>query len=129
MFINRAAAALGENRGVRAEASDEVWSVIEPLLPPVQGKGRTWSDHRLTVEGMVCARGIKATIPERNDQIAHRRKRPGLPIDFGPDQRERYRARSDVERCFSRLKQWRGIAMRTGETARSHNTAITLPRS
>ncbi len=28
-------------------------------------------------------RGIAATIPERDDQIAHRRKRPGRPIDFG----------------------------------------------
>lgn len=26
---------------------------------------------------------IAATIPERDDQIAHRRKKPGRPIDFG----------------------------------------------
>lgn len=38
---------------MRAEISDEVWSVIEPLLPPMQGRGRPWSDHRLAVEGMV----------------------------------------------------------------------------
>ena len=31
--------------------------------------------------------GIAATIPERADQIAHRRKRPGRAIDFGEDQR------------------------------------------
>lgn len=42
-----------ENRGVGAEVSDEVWSVVEPLLPPVRGRGRPWSDHRLAVEGMV----------------------------------------------------------------------------
>ena len=30
-------------------------------------------------------RGVKATIPERDDQIAHRRKRPGRPIDFGDE--------------------------------------------
>jgi transposase len=32
--------------------SDEVWAVIEPLLPRSQGAGRPWSDHRLTVEGV-----------------------------------------------------------------------------
>lgn len=37
-------------------------------------------------------RGVAATIPERDDQIAHRRRRPGRPIDFGDEQRERYRA-------------------------------------
>jgi transposase len=37
-------------------------------------------------------RGIATTIPERDDQIAHRRKRPGRPIDFGDEQRQRYRA-------------------------------------
>nr|WP_237742639.1 transposase [Actinopolymorpha alba] len=30
-------------------------------------------------------RGIATTIPERDDQIAHRRKRPGRPIDFGDE--------------------------------------------
>ena len=32
--------------------SDEMWAVIEPLLPRSQGAGRPWSDHRLTVEGV-----------------------------------------------------------------------------
>ncbi len=38
---------------MHAEISGEVWSVIEPLLPPTRGRGRPWSDHRLAVEGMV----------------------------------------------------------------------------
>lgn len=71
-------------------------------------------------------RGIAATIPERDDQIAHRRKKPGRPIDFGDDQKARYRGRNVVERCFNKLKQWRGIAMRTDKTARSYRAAITL---
>jgi hypothetical protein len=29
--------------------------------------------------------------PERDDQIAHRRKKPGRPIAFGDKQKERYR--------------------------------------
>lgn len=71
-------------------------------------------------------RGIAATIPERDDQIAHRRRRPGRPIDFGPQQRERYRGRNVVERCFNKLKQWRGIAMRSDKTARNYRAGICL---
>ncbi len=71
--------------------------------------------------------GIAATIPERVDQIAHRRKRPpGRPIDFGDKQRERYRRRNVVERCFNKLKQWRGIAMRSDKTARNYHSALCL---
>ena len=29
-------------------------------------------------------------------------------------------------RCFNKLKQWRGIAMRTGKTARNYHAAICL---
>jgi transposase len=56
-------------------------------------------------------RGIAATIPKRDDQIAHRRKKPG---------------RNVVERCFNRLKEWRGIAMRSDKLARSYRAAICL---
>ena len=69
---------------------------------------------------------IAATIPEREDQIAHRRKRPGRPIDFGEQQQKRYRRRNVVERCFNKLTQWRGIAMRTDKTARNYRAAICL---
>ena len=72
------------------------------------------------------ARGISATIPERDDQIAHRRKRRGRPIDFGDEQRERYRGRNVVERCFNKLKQWRGIAMRSDKTARNYHAGLCL---
>lgn len=53
-------------------------------------------------------RGIKATIPERVDQLAGRRRRE-RPCGFD---RAVYRGRNVVERCFHRLKQWRGIATR-----------------
>ena len=74
-------------------------------------------------------RGIAATIPERDDQIAHRRRRPGRPIDFGPDQRERYRGRNVVEQCLNKLKQWRGISMRSDKTARNYYAGICLAAS
>lgn len=70
--------------------------------------------------------GIAATIPERDDQIAHRRKRPGRPIDFGEQQRDRYRGRNVVERCFNQLKQWRGVAMRSDKTARNYHAGLCL---
>jgi transposase len=73
-------------------------------------------------------RGIAATIPERDDQIAHRRKRRGRPIDFGQEQRVRYRGRNVVERCFNKLKQWRGIAMRSDKTARNYHAGSASPR-
>ncbi|MFJ9469776.1 IS5 family transposase [Streptomyces caniferus] len=71
-------------------------------------------------------RGIATTIPERDDQIAHRRKRPGRPIDFGDGQRQRYRGRNVVERCFNELTQWRGLAMRSDKTARNHHSGQYL---
>ena len=70
--------------------------------------------------------GIAATILERADQIAHRRRCPGRPIDFAEDQRQRYRGRNVVERCFNRLKQWRGIAMRSDKYARNYHAGLCL---
>ena len=60
------------------------------------------------------------------DQIAHRRKRPGRPTDFGDEQRERYKGRNVVERCFNFVKQWRGLASRYDKTARSYAAGICL---
>jgi hypothetical protein len=49
-----------------------------------------------------------------------------MPIDCGGAQRERYKGRNVVERCFNKLKQWRGIAMRSDKTARAYRAAIAL---
>jgi transposase len=57
-------------------------------------------------------RRIKATIPERVDQMAHRKARGsagGSPPAFAPDL---YKLCHVVERCFNRLKQIRGLATR-----------------
>src|SRR5918993_3886627 len=61
-------------------------------------------------------RGIAHTIPERVDQIDLRRRRSsagGRPPAFNP---EIYRRRNVVERCFNRLKQWRGGPPRPPQT-------------
>jgi transposase len=57
-------------------------------------------------------RGIKAVIPVKEDQKNNRRargQRGGRPPAFDPG---RYRDRNTVERCFSKLKQFRAVATR-----------------
>lgn len=51
--------------------SDEMWAVVEPLLPPRQGNGRPFNDHRKTIEG-ICWR-LRTGCPWRD-----------LPDEFGP---------------------------------------------
>ncbi|MFE0928958.1 IS5 family transposase [Streptomyces mutabilis] len=71
-------------------------------------------------------RGIAHTIPEKADQRRHRLRRGsrgGRPPGFD---RETYRRRNLVERCFNRLKGFRGIATRYDKTATSYEAAVSL---
>ncbi|BCK71694.1 hypothetical protein Srufu_056900 [Streptomyces libani subsp. rufus] len=71
-------------------------------------------------------RGVSHTIPERADQIRNRLRRGsrgGRPPAFD---KQLYKQRNVVERCFNRLKQWRGIATRYDKTAESYQAAVTL---
>ncbi len=71
-------------------------------------------------------KGAPHTIPERTDQArnrARRGSRGGRPPAFD---RQVYKHRNVVERCFNRLKQWRGIATRYDKTAQSYEAAVTL---
>jgi transposase len=55
-----------------AVLSDEMWSKIEPVLPPVKGPmGRPMRDHRLLVEGAIYR--YRTGVAWRD-----------LPADFGP---------------------------------------------
>ncbi|WP_456302375.1 IS5 family transposase [Streptomyces albogriseolus] len=76
-----------------------------------------------TFRAYLRRRGIKATIPERVDQLAGRRRRRERPCGFD---RTVYRRRNVVERCFNRLKQWRGIATRYDKQPDRYLAAITL---
>lgn len=72
------------------------------------------------------SRRITAVIPEKVDQTAARRRKGsagGRPVAFDP---ELYRLRNSVERCFNKLKQWRGIATRCDKRADSYEAAVTL---
>ena len=65
-------------------------------------------------------------IPEHDDQKGHRKRRGrrgGRPPALDA---ERYRGRNVVERCFNKLKQWRGIAMRSDKLLRSYRAAVSL---
>ncbi|MFJ3214294.1 IS5 family transposase [Streptomyces flaveolus] len=71
-------------------------------------------------------RGIAHTIPEKTDQQRHRHNRGrhgGRPPAFD---RHLYRRRNVVERCFNRLKGFRGIATRYDKTATSYEAAVNL---
>lgn len=71
-------------------------------------------------------RGIAHTMPERADQNrnrARRGSRGGRPPRFD---KQLHKHRNVVERCFNRLKQWRGIATRYDKTAESYKAAVTL---
>ncbi|MFE7441581.1 IS5 family transposase [Streptomyces chartreusis] len=74
-------------------------------------------------------RGIAQTIPEKTDQQRHRHnrsRRGGRPPAFD---RQTYRQRNIVERCFNRLKGFRGIATRYEKTATSYEAAVALASS
>jgi transposase len=47
-------------------------------------------------------------------------------VGFSHRPKEAYKGRNVVERCFNRLKQWRGIASRSDKTARSYLAGVTL---
>ena len=71
-------------------------------------------------------RGIGHTIPEKSDQQAHRAKRGsagGRPPKFD---RDRYKQRNVVERCFNRLKQFRALATRYAKRAAYYRATLLL---
>jgi transposase len=71
-------------------------------------------------------RGIRHTIPERDDQIARRTAKGsagGRPPAFD---KLLYRRRNVVERCFNRLKQWRDLATRYAKRASIYRSSLLL---
>lgn len=75
---------------------------------------------------LLRSRGIPHTIPEPKDQKANRVRRGsqgGRPVGFDWDT---YKHRNTVERCFNRLKQWRGLAMRTDKHAHNYEAGLLL---
>lgn len=114
----------------------ELPRVLDRVRVPRLGAGRprTRPDRVVADKGysskanraLLRRRGIAHTIPERDDQLANRRRRGsagGRPCGFD---RDVYRARNAIERTFNKLKQWRGIATRYDKTATNYRGAIHL---
>lgn len=71
-------------------------------------------------------RKITAVIPEKSDQQANRKKKGsagGRPVLFDP---ERYRQRNTIERCFQKIKTWRGLATRYDKAPESYEAGLYL---
>ncbi len=68
-------------------------------------------------------RGIKATIPERIDQINGRIRRGHSRCRLD---RAAYRRRNTVERCFNKLKHNKALATRYDKRARHYQAMVTL---
>jgi transposase len=71
-------------------------------------------------------RRITAVIPEKSDQQANRKKKGsagGRPAAFDP---QRYRERNTVERCFQKIKTWRGLATRYDKDPASYQAGLHL---
>ncbi|MFF9819857.1 IS5 family transposase [Streptomyces sp. NPDC014006] len=110
--------------------------LLERIRVPRLGRGRprcrpdhVVADKAYASRGLrayLRKRGIAHTIPEKRDQQHHRRNRGrdgGRPPRFD---RETYRRRNIVKRCFNRLKGFRGIATRYDKTATSYEAAVSL---
>ena len=72
------------------------------------------------------SRGIKAVIPEPDDQKGHRTRRGargGRPVALD---RADYKNRNVVERQYCHLKQWRGLATRYDKHAIIYRAAVIL---
>jgi transposase len=111
---------------------------LEPVLdaisvprPGGRGRPRKRPDHLVADKGysyptcrrLLRRRGIAHTIPERSDQRARRARRPGRPLAFD---RERYRGRNVVERCFNRLKRFRAVATRFEKRAVNYRAMVVI---
>ncbi|MFE0462361.1 IS5 family transposase [Kitasatospora sp. NPDC058965] len=107
-------------------------AISVPRIGP--GRPRTRPDHVVADKGYssrkirtyLRKRKIKHTIPERIDQASgrlNRGSRGGRPPGFD---RRIYKLRNVVERCFNRLKQWRGLATRYDKTRESYQATVTI---
>lgn len=98
------------------------------------GRPRTKPDRVLgdkayssrAIRHLLRRRGIAVTIPERRDQEANRRRRGrlgGRPPAFDKDI---YRDRNVVERCFACLKQFRAVATLFDKLADRYRAGFVL---
>lgn len=121
----------------QAGDNPQLLPLLDEIAVPARGAGgparrrphRVIADkaysHRSTRTAL-RRRGIPAVIPEKRDQIAHRKTQGsagGRPYAFDS---AAYRDRNVVERAINRLKSWRGIATRYDKHARNYRAGIII---
>jgi transposase len=118
----------------QAGDNPELMAVLTDIAVPTGGRAR-WRPDAVVADKAYShpstrkdlrARGIAAVIPQRSDQIAHRKSRGsrgGRPPAFDA---AAYRGRNVIERAFGRLKQWRAVATRYDKHARNYRAGIVL---
>lgn len=115
-----------------------------PMFPEVMGslkvpragggRARTTPDRAMADKAysskanraLLRERGIQTVIPERSDQIANRKRlgtKGGRPPGLDKDA---YKRRNVIERCFGTFKQWRGIATRYDKLALTYRGGVVL---
>ncbi len=72
------------------------------------------------------SRGIKAVIPEPEDQKGHRQRRGSVGGRPAALDTADYKNRNVVERQYCHLKQWRGLATRYDKHAIVYRAAVIL---
>lgn len=115
--------------------STQLAQLLETIRVPRTGRGRPRKRlGRIIMDKgysyprcrrLLRQRGIRALIPERQDQRAARQRKGragGRPVDFD---KSGYAQRNVVERSFARFKQWRRIATRYDKLACSYLAFVT----
>ncbi|MEW2281853.1 IS5 family transposase [Streptomyces cyaneofuscatus] len=110
--------------------------VLDGIRTPRLGTGlpRTTPDRVLgdkayssrAIRHLLRRRGIAATIPEHRDQAANRHRRGALGGRPPTFDKVTYRDRNVVERCFTRLKQFRAIATRLDKLGDRYRAGVVL---
>ncbi|MFD5463944.1 IS5 family transposase [Kitasatospora sp. NPDC127059] len=111
-------------------------AVLDAIRVPRVGTGRprTSPDRVVAdkayssrkIRRLLRRRRIKATIPERRDQIANRARRAsrgGRPPAFD---KAAYKGWNVVERCFAKLKQFRSVATRFDKLAAQYKAGVVI---
>lgn len=107
---------------------EKVWIRV-PVGRPRTRPGAVAGDKAYSSRGnraYLRKRGIKAVIPEKRDQAAHRKKkgaRGGRPVSRDADL---YKERNTVERLINKLKAWHGIATRYDKAPESYLAGLHL---
>jgi putative transposase len=96
-----------------------------PRTRPARVRGDKAYSSR-AIRQLLRRRGVKAVIPERDDQIRNRKqlgRAGGRPPAFDAQD---YKGRNTIERGFNIFKQWRGLATRYDKLALTYRGGAVL---